>query len=605
MPNYKAPLREIDFVLNELLDYPRHCQRLQGCAETTPDLVEAIATEAARFSEEVLSPLNRVGDIEGCQWSSEGVKTPSGFKQAYQQYVDNGWPLLSVPESLGGLALPESLSVVVRELVSTANPSWSGYPGLSQGAINTLMAHGTDWQQQAFLPNLISGRWTGTMCLTESHCGSDLGQLRTRAIPREDGTYAISGTKIFISCGEHDMADNIVHIVLARLPDAPEGTGGISLFVVPKYLPRDKGAASRFDLGQRNGVSCGSIESKMGIHGFVTCEMNFNEATGYLIGEPNKGLACMFTFMNYARLTTGMQGLVHAEVAYQGAVPYAHERLAMRSLSGPKSPQQAADPIIVHPDVRRMLFTIKAIAEGCRALSYFTAQQMDLVKYGSGKAEKKAAEQLLALITPICKGFMTELGFEAANLGVQVFGGHGYISEWGMEQNLRDSRISTLYEGTTGIQALDLLGRKVLGSGGKLLLPLLETINSYCESQHGRAEMGEFVEPLSEVARNWWEITQQQIDSAMKNPEEVGAASVDYLMISGYTLFAYLWARMAEVAQEKLAMGEGDVDFYRAKIHTARYFFQRLLPRVATHKAALASGSDNLMAMNATGFSLH
>jgi alkylation response protein AidB-like acyl-CoA dehydrogenase len=600
MPSYKTPLKDIQFVFNELLDYPTHYERLKGCAEASTDLVDAVMNEAAKFSEEVLSPLNRVGDQQGCTWTPDGVIAPQGFKEAYKQYVDNGWPLLSVPEALGGQGLPSSLSMAVTEAVSTANVSWSGYPGLSQGAIKTLIEHGTEWQRDYLLPKLVSGEWTGTMCLTESHCGSDLGQLRTRAVPNDDGSYGITGTKIFISSGDHDMADNIVHIVLARLPDAPAGTAGISLFAVPKFNVSDAG-----EIADRNGVKCGSIEHKMGIHGFATCVMNFDGAKGYLIGEPNKGLACMFTFMNHARLATGMQGLVHSEIAYQGAIPYAHDRLAMRSLSGPKNPDGPADPIIVHPDVRRLLLTIKAITEGCRALSYYTAQQLDLSEYGESEEVRKRAESLLALITPICKGFMTELGVEAASHGIQVFGGHGYISEWGMEQNLRDSRISTLYEGTTGIQALDLLGRKVLGSGGKLLQPLLAEISHYCEGLSANAQMQEFAAPLQEAVQSWQEVSMQAGTKAMENPEEVGAASVDYLMISGYTLFAYLWARMADVAQQQIGAGAGDEAFYQAKVHTARFYFQRLLPRIATHKATLGSGADNLMAMPEACFVLN
>lgn len=599
MPSYKAPLTDIQFVLNDLLEYTAHYERL-GFDELTPDLVDSIASEAAKFSEDVLSPLNRIGDQEGCTWSPEGVTTPTGYKEAYKSYVENGWPLVSVPEAMGGQGLPSSLSLVVAEMVSSACVSWSGYTGLSQGAIKTLLHHGDDWQQETFLSKLVTGEWTGTMCLTESHCGTDLGLMRTKAEPNDDDSYSITGTKIFISSGEHDMAENIIHIVLARLPDSPVGTSGISLFVVPKNTVKNDGS-----IGERNGVSCGSLEHKMGIHGFATCVMNFDGAKGYLIGKPHGGLMCMFTFMNHARLATGMQGLVHAEVAYQGAVPYAHDRLAMRSLSGPKNPDGPADPIIVHPDVRRMLFTIKAIAEGSRAFSYFTAQQLDITETTKDDNQRKAAHDMLSLLTPICKGFLTELGIEAANHGIQVFGGHGYIAEWGMEQNLRDSRISTLYEGTTGIQALDLLGRKVLGSQGELLKPLLRDIVEYAQGLDGNAEMAEFVAPLLGSCKTLGDVSKQLGGVAMKNPEEIGAASVDYLMVSGYTVFAYLWARSADVAQKKLAAGEGDAAFYKAKVHTARFYFQRMLPRIATHTAAIASGSDNLMSMEAEGFALN
>ena len=547
MPAYKAPLRDIYFVLNQLLDYPHHYQQLEGCNEVTTDVMSAVIREAAKFAEKVLSPLNRVGDEVGNQWSETGVTSPPGFKEAYQQWVDAGWPLLSIPEEFGGQGLPNSLNVVVRELVDTANFSWSGYTGLSHGGIKTLMTHGSPWQKKTLLPNLVTGRWTGTMCLTESHCGSDLGQLRTRAEPGVEGTYAITGTKIFITCGEHDVSENIVHIVLARLPDAPEGTRGISLFAVPKFIPTEEG-----DIGERNGVHCGSIEKKMGVHGLVTCVMNFDGATGYLVGPPNRGLACMFTFMNAARVGIAKQGLVHAEIAYQGAVSYAHERLAMRSPSGVKNPQGPADPIIVHPDVRRMLFTIKAITEGCRAFIYYMAQQVDIANLGESDEVRQQADDLLALLTPIGKGFITEMGCEAAHHGVQVYGGHGYIREWGMEQNQRDSRISTLYEGTTGIQALDLLDRKICGSGGRLLQRFTKIVSEYCDSQRDVAEMTEFIGPLALANQEWMDITMLVVDAAVDNPEEIGAASVDYLMLSGYTILAYFWARMAELALQQL-----------------------------------------------------
>jgi len=605
MPVYKAPLKDINFVIYKLLNFPNHYQQLKGCTEVTTDLTDAIINQAAKFSEQVLSPLSRGADEEGCVWSENGVTSPPGFKNAYHKYVEAGWPLLAIPEKFGGQGLPDSLNVVINELVSTANVSWSGYAGLSHGAIKTLMAHGSVWQQEILLPDLVTGNWTGTMCLTESHCGSDLGQLRTKAEPNRsepnrEESFSITGTKTFISCGEHDVAENIIHIVLARLPDAPEGTRGISLFAVPKFLLSDNGA-----IGERNNVRCGSIEKKMGMHGFVTCEMNFDGAKGYLIGQPNKGLACMFTFMNTARLSAGMQGLVHAEVAYQGAVTYAHERLAMRSLSGVKNPQGPADPIIVHPDVRRMLFTIKAISEGCRAFAYYLAQQVDLTHLADTDEEKQQAENLLSLLTPICKGFMTELGCEAAHLGVQVFGGHGYIREWGMEQNQRDCRISTLYEGTTGIQGLDLLGRKVIGSKGELLRNFTNIINKYCNSQKENKQMNEFIEPLVSANQQWGDITMKIGTMAMQDPEEVGAASVDYLMLSGYTVLAYFWARIAEVTIIELANGTSDIDFYKGKLHTARFYFQRLLPRTETLKITIASGAKNLMAMDADCFSLH
>ncbi|WP_339719510.1 acyl-CoA dehydrogenase C-terminal domain-containing protein [uncultured Paraglaciecola sp.] len=597
MPAYTAPLRDIRFVMDDLLDFSSHYNQLNSTTEVDRETQLAIIEEAAKFSENVLSPLNAVGDQIGCTWTADGVTTPPGFKQAYQQYCDGGWPSLAMPEAFGGQGLPESMNIVVSELVCSGCVAWSGYPGLREGAIKTLLSYGSESLQNTYLPNLVSGKWTGTMCLTESHCGTDLGQLKTKAMPITATQYTLTGTKIFISCGEHDMAENIVHIVLARLPNSPEGSAGISLFVVPKFLVNGDGS-----LGQRNSLNCGSIEHKMGIHGFVTCVMNFDGATGYLVGQPNKGLEAMFTFMNSARLTTALQGLVHSEVAYQGAVPYAQERLAMRSLSGAKNPKGPADPIIVHPDVRRMLLTIKSFAEGFRAFAYYVAQQLDLSEHAKSDESKTHAKKLLALLTPICKGFMTELGCEAAHHGVQVFGGHGYIREWGMEQNQRDSRISTLYEGTTGIQALDLIGRKILGSRGELLTNFSTIIVEFCESQHSNPSMQEFTQPLSKATTEWLTLAKIIGQSAAADPEEIGAASVDFLMFSGYTILAYFWARMAQVSLEKLEQGADDKDLYLAKVNTAKFYFQRILPRTATLKLTIQSGAANLMQINADQF---
>ncbi|MEP4891965.1 MAG: acyl-CoA dehydrogenase C-terminal domain-containing protein [Aliiglaciecola sp.] len=597
MPSYKAPLRDIQFVTNDLLNFSEHYKNLTTDVELDQQMQSAILEEAAKFSENVISPLNAVGDQHGCKWSADGVTTPPGFKAAYQQYCEGGWPSLAMPEQYGGQGLPESLNVMVSELVCSGSVAWSGYPGLREGAIKTLVSYGNENLKNTFLPNLVSGKWTGTMCLTESHCGTDLGQLKTKATPITDNEYSLSGTKIFISCGEHDMAENIVHIVLARLPDAPKGTAGISLFVVPKFLVNEDGS-----LGARNPVNCGSIEHKMGVHGFVTCVMNFDGAKGYLIGQPNKGLEAMFTFMNSARLTTALQGLVHSEVAYQGALPYAKERLAMRSLSGVKNPDGPADPIIVHPDVRRMLLTIKSFAEGFRAFAYYVAQQLDLSDHGQSEQQRSQAKNLLALLTPICKGFMTELGCEAAHHGVQVFGGHGYIKEWGMEQNQRDSRISTLYEGTTGIQALDLIGRKVLGSKGALLTNFSDIILAFCKSQESNPQMAEFIEPLKQSTIDWLNLANKIGKSATTDADELGAASVDFLMFSGYTILAYFWARMASVSLHKLESTTDDRDFYNSKINTARFYFQRILPRTATLKLTIQSGAQNLMAMDSEHF---
>jgi alkylation response protein AidB-like acyl-CoA dehydrogenase len=591
MPEYKAPQRDMRFVMNELLDSEGLYQTLPGCEEATTDLLDAIVAEGAKFSEEVLAPLNQSGDEEGCHWSEEGVTTPAGFKEAYRQYVENGWPALSAPTEYGGQGMPGMMGIIINELAGSANWSWSMYPGLSLGAVRTVLEHGSEEQRQTYLGQLVSGEWTGTMCLTESHCGSDLGLLRTRAEPNADGSYSVTGTKIFISAGEHDMADNIVHIVLARLPDAPAGSKGISLFIVPKFLVDEEGG-----IGERNAIHCASIEKKMGIKGSATCVMNFDGAKGFLIGPPNKGLACMFTFMNVARLGTAAQGLAHGELSYQGALAYARERLAMRSITGPKNPDGPADPIIVHPDVRRMLLTQKALAEGSRAFLYYLAQLSDIERFADAERADGATD-LMSLLTPIAKAFMTETGFESTNLGVQIFGGHGFIKEWGMEQIVRDARISMLYEGTTGIQAMDLLGRKVLGSGGKLLLGFTAQVQEFCDQNNGEGA-AEFTTPLRAYTDEWLELTMKIGEAAMSNPDEAGAAAVDYLMYSGYVTLAYFWARMAVLAQQNLEQGHDDREFYEAKLYTARFYFERLLPRTLAHKQTMLSGSDNLMEMD-------
>ncbi|MBM6551784.1 acyl-CoA dehydrogenase C-terminal domain-containing protein [Marinomonas ostreistagni] len=596
MPDYKAPLRDLKFVTEEVLGLHDHYASLAGAEEATPDMVDAILEEGAKFAERVLAPLNQLGDQQGCQFKDGIVTTPDGFKEAYQQYVEGGWPSLSHAEEMGGQGLPESLGMMVTELVATSNWAWSMYPGLSHGAMNTLELHGTEAQQQTYLTKLVSGEWTGTMCLTEPHCGTDLGMLKTKATPNDDGSYRISGTKIFISAGEHDMADNIVHIVLARLPDAPAGTKGISLFIVPKFKVADDGS-----VGERNAVHCGSIEHKMGIHGNATCVMNFDDAEGFLIGPPNKGLNCMFTFMNTARLGTALQGLAHAEWAYQNSLAYAKDRLQMRALSGPKAPEKAADPIIVHPDVRRMLLTQKAFAEGGRALIHYCSMLVDTVKSGP-EEEREQAETLLSLLTPIAKAFLTETGFEAANHGLQVYGGHGYIADWGMEQNVRDSRIAMLYEGTTGIQALDLLGRKVLMSQGETLKAFTKVIHKFCQANEDNDAIAHLIKPLNALNKEWGEITMQVGMKAMKDREEVGAASVDYCMYSGYVTLAYFWARMAVVAQQKLEQGDADAAFYQAKLHTAAFYFERILPRTKGHAQMVLAGAESLMAMDEAQF---
>ncbi len=599
MPEYKAPLKDIEFVMNEVLDFEQHYASLPGGEEATPDLVSAILVEAAKFSEEVIAPINQSGDQEGCTRHEDGsVTTPKGFKEAYSQYVEGGWPSLAHDIEFGGQGLPESLGSVISEMIGSANWSWGMYPGLSHGCMNTLSSHGTQQQKESFLPKLVSGEWTGTMCLTEPHAGTDLGLLRTKAEPNDDGSYSITGTKIFISSGEHDMSENIVHIVLARLPGSPAGTKGISLFIVPKFNLDEQN-----NLSDRNAVVCGSLEHKMGIHGNSTCVMNFDGAKGFLIGQENRGLNCMFTFMNTARIGTAIQGLTAAETSFQGALAYAKDRLQMRSLSGAKQPDSAADPIIVHPDVRRMLLTQKAFAEGNRAMLYFGSQQNDIAHMSDNVEERKQAEDLLSFLTPIMKAFMTETGFEAANHGVQVFGGHGYIAEWGMEQIVRDSRISMLYEGTTGIQALDLLGRKVLMSQGELLRNFTKIMHKFIKSHTDNEAMQEFTAPLTKLNQQWGELTMAVGMKAMEDKDEVGAASVDYLMYSGYVTLAYFWAKMADVAQRKLSEGTGDSAFYQAKIDTARFYFARILPRTLSHAAMITAGNSTLAAIDSEHFS--
>ncbi|WP_136253772.1 acyl-CoA dehydrogenase C-terminal domain-containing protein [Onishia niordana] len=601
MPDYQAPLRDMRFVMDELLDFPGHYARLPGGEDATPDVVGAILEEGARFSREVLLPINQSGDREGCLLEGGEVKAPRGFKEAYQQYVEGGWPGLAAEPEFGGQGLPHSLGMALSEMTCATNLAWGMYPGLSHGAADALRHHGSDEQKATYLTKLVEGVWTGTMCLTESHCGTDLGLIKTRAVPADDGGYDITGTKIFISAGDHNLAENIVHLVLAKLPDAPEGSKGISLFVVPKYLPENL-PDENGNPGARNGVSCGSLEHKMGIHGNATCVMNFDGARGYLVGRPHKGLSCMFTMMNVARIGVGIQGLGLMEASFQNSLAYARDRLQMRALSGAKAEDKPADPIIVHPDVRRMLLTQKAFAEGGRMLVMYTAQMVDLVEQATDPAERERAETLLGLLTPIVKAFLTEVGFEATNEGVQVFGGHGFIQEWGMEQLVRDARITRLYEGTTGIQALDLLGRKVLMSQGETLKVFTKEIHQFCKAEAGTPALAEFVEPLARLNAEWGELTMGVGMKAMSDREEVGAASVDYLMYAGYVTLAYLFARAARQAQQALG---GDEDaFYRAKLDTARFFYQRLLPRTRAHAEMIKAGGASLMATSAADFGL-
>ncbi|GAA4097835.1 acyl-CoA dehydrogenase C-terminal domain-containing protein [Zhongshania borealis] len=593
MPQYTAPLRDINFVLKDVLKSDKHFASLATREEVSEDLMDAILSEGAKFSENVLSPLNQPGDQEGCTWSETGVTTPKGFKEAYQQYAEGGWPSMTANPQFGGQGLPNSLGLVVTEMVSSACWSWGMYTGLSQSAARLLEVYACDELQETYLAKMTEGTWGGTMCLTESHCGSDLGLLRTKAETNADGSYNVTGTKIFISGGEHDMMENIIHLVLARIEGAPEGTKGISLFVVPKFLPDANG-----EVGERNGVHCGSIEHKMGIKASATCVMNFDGAKGFLVGEENRGLNAMFHMMNSARLGTALQGLSAGEASFQGALAYAKDRLQMRSLSGPKNPNGPADPLIVHADVRRMLLTQKAFAEGSRAFIYWVAQLVDTFYFSGDEQARKDAEELSELLTPIAKAFVTETGLESANYGMQVFGGHGFISEWGMEQIVRDLRISTLYEGTTGIQALDLLGRKVMGSGGKQLMVFTKIIHNFCKEQQDKPGMAPFVTKLAELNKEWGEITGKLGEKAMNNADEVGAASVDYLMYAGYISLAFMWARMASIALD----GDADDAFLKAKVQTATFYYQRLLPRTEAHKIAMLNGADSLMAMSEDAF---
>jgi alkylation response protein AidB-like acyl-CoA dehydrogenase len=595
MTAYKAPLADMRFVLFDLLKLEAQYARIDGGANATRDVVDAILDEAARFSEQVLAPLNAIGDEQGCTLdkATATVTTPPGFKEAYAKYVEGGWPALTSPEQYGGQHLPDSIGAPLKEMLDSANLSWGNFPLLSHGATEALRLHGEEWQREAFLKPIVDGRWTGTMCLTEPHCGSDLGLLRTRAEPNADGTFRVSGTKIFITAGEHDLTENIVHLVLARLPDAPAGVKGISMFIVPKYKVDKSG-----QMGARNSVSCGAIEHKMGLKASVTCVMNFDAAEGWLIGTLNKGLNAMFTMMNTARLAVGLQGLALIERAYQSSLAYARERLQGRALSGAKFPDKPADPLIVHPDIRRMLLTQKALAEGGRALGYYAASLVDLVERSPQADERKYAEERLSFIIPITKALLTETANECTSHAMQILGGHGYIHESGLEQFARDARITSIYEGTTGIQALDLLGRKIMQMQGVGLKHFLEEIGAFCQANIQNTAVQEFMAPLATAAKQWADITQEIAKRAAANPEEVGAAAVDYLFYSGYIALAYFWARSVASAEAS----SHSTEFKQAKLATARFYYARILPRTLTHAAALRAGADSLMAMPDTQF---
>ena len=591
MPSYTPPLRDMRFVLHEVLQITKTLGACAPHAELDAATVDAILEEAGKFAAEVAFPLNASGDQQGCHLDRDthAVRTPTGFKEAYAQYVAGGWPSLSCDPANGGQGLPLVLNQCLYEMLNSANQAWTMYPGLSHGAYECLHAHGTPAQKALYLPRLTSGEWTGTMCLTEPHCGTDLGLLRTKAEPQADGGYRLTGQKIFISAGEHDLAANIVHLVLARLPDAPPGSKGISLFLVPKFKVGADGS-----LGERNAIHCGALEHKMGIHGNATCQMVLDGAEGTLVGEPHKGLQAMFVMMNAARLGVGNQSLGLTEVAFQNALAYAKDRVQMRSLSGPKAPQLPADPILVHPDVRRMLLTAKAYAEGGRALLCFCAVLLDQeLHHGDDKVRRDSAE-LLALLTPIAKAFLTDNGFESTVLCQQVFGGHGYIREWGMEQYVRDARINMIYEGTNTIQSLDLLGRKVLGNQGATLKKFGKLVAALVEEEGVNERMAEFINPLAQLGEQLPKFTTELGFKAMQNPDEVGAAAVDYLRIAGHLVFGYFFARMASVALKAMAAGSDD-PFYPAKLQTARFYFAKLFPETATLMRTARAGSKPLL----------
>ncbi|MBD8191471.1 acyl-CoA dehydrogenase C-terminal domain-containing protein [Pseudomonas fluorescens] len=588
MADYKAPLRDMRFVLNEVFEVASTWAQLPALADTVDaETVEAILEEAGKVTAKSIAPISRSGDEQGCRWDNTAVFTPDGYPQAYKTYAEGGWVGVGGDPAFGGMGMPKAVSAQVEEMINSSSLAFGLYPMLTSGACVSINTHASEELKAAYLPKMYSGEWAGSMCLTEAHAGTDLGIIRTKAEPQTDGSYKISGTKIFITGGEHDLTENIIHLVLAKLPDAPAGPKGISLFLVPKFMVNTDGS-----LGARNLVSCGSIEHKMGIQASATCVMNFDEAVGYLVGEPNRGLAAMFTMMNYERLGVGIQGLASGERSYQNAIEYARDRLQSRAPTGAQAKDKVADPIIVHPDVRRMLLTMKAANEGGRAFSTYVATQLDIAKFSEDAAARERADNLVALLTPVAKAFLSDLGLETTVLGQQVFGGHGYIREWGQEQLVRDVRITQIYEGTNGIQALDLMGRKIVGSGGAFYTLFADEIRQFVvESGPG---LTEFTKPLSAAVDNLDELTAWVLDRAKTNPNEIGAASVEYLHAFGYMAYAYMWARMAKAALGK----EAEEDFYASKLGTARFYFARLLPRIHSLSASVKAGSESLFLLD-------
>ncbi|MEL6956356.1 MAG: acyl-CoA dehydrogenase C-terminal domain-containing protein [Pseudomonadota bacterium] len=594
MPRYDAPVRDMQFVLHDLLAIEKY-SNLPGFADAPRDLVDQILEEGGKFSSEVLAPLNKVGDEQGCVRNADAsVKTPDGFPEAYKQLVENGWPLLSKDPEMGGQGLPHLLGMAWSEMVSSANMAFGMYPGLTSGAYEALMEGGSDEQKQKYGPKMASGEWAGTMNLTEPQCGTDLGLIKTKAVPQADGSYKITGQKIWISGGEQDLTENIIHLVLARIEGAPEGIKGISLFVVPKFLVNEDGS-----LGERNAASCGGLEEKMGIHGNATCVMNYDGATGWLVGEEHKGMRTMFVMMNEARLGVGLQGLAQAEVAYQNAVDFAKDRRQGRALTGPSEPDANADPIIVHPDVRRMLLDQKAFIEGARAFAYWTGLYGDLLHKSPDEKVREKAGDYMALMTPVIKAFLTDRGYKACNDGLQLHGGSGFTKEWGMEQFVRDCRITLIYEGTNGIQALDLVGRKLAADGGRAIFTFFAEVDDYISEREGNDALAPFIEGLKAAKAQLQEATQWLMQNGMTNFNNAGASSNDYLHLFGLTALAYMWAQMAEVAMDKA--GSND-PFYETKVKTGRYFMDRILPETAAHLAKVKAGADTMMALDADAF---